>query len=427
VSRRTRRLAVFLVAAILSPVAGASLAAGSPGPTATPPPTPVGPKKSPSPFPTVLHTPAPAPSSPPFHGTAAVLEDMKTGQVLYAKNPGKEVPIASLTKIMTAVLVLRRTSPNDIVTVTKLAADTPPSKMGLKEGEEITVHNLLLGLMLASANDAAVALAERVSGSVPAFVELMNHRAEQLGLSHSRFASPNGLSDQGYSTARDLATLTETAYRVPGFRQLVSTKVAEMPGPDKERVLQNRNVMLWLYPGTTGVKTGFTFAARWCVVTVTSRARRHLVAVVLGDPTQGESFSDAATLLNYGFHEFRPTTIAVAGRTEGTVLVEGEPVTVEALANLVRLVRVNRLGDVRSRFVPADGVSLPVSTGDHIGRLRFFAGNRVIGSVQVAATESVLPPPTSPPPQPPERLAPRFENALRVLDAMARAALGAFL
>jgi serine-type D-Ala-D-Ala carboxypeptidase (penicillin-binding protein 5/6) len=255
----------------------------------------------------------------------------------------------------------------------------------------------------------------------------MNHRAEQLGLNHSRFASPNGLSDQGYSTARDLAALTEAAYRVPGFRQLVKTKVAEMPGPDKERVLQNRNVMLWLYPGTTGVKTGFTFAARWCVVTVTSRARRHLVAVVLGDPTQGESFSDAATLLNYGFHEFRPTTIAVAGRTEGTVLVEGEPVKVAALANLVRLVRVNRLGDVRSRFVPANGVSLPVSTGDRIGRLRFFAGNRVIGSVPVAATESVLPPPTSPPPQPPERLAPRFENALRVLDAMARATLGAFL
>jgi D-alanyl-D-alanine carboxypeptidase (penicillin-binding protein 5/6) len=427
VPRRTRRLAVLLVAAILASVAGASLAGGSPAPTPTPPPTPVGPKHSPSPFPTVLHTPAPAPSNPPFHGTAAVLEDMKTGQVLYAKNPAKEVPIASLTKIMTAILVLRRTSPNDVVTVSKLAAATPPSKMGLKLGEQITVHNLLLGMMLASANDAAVALAERVSGSVSAFVDLMNQRAAKLGLKHSRFASPNGLSDQGYSTARDLATLTEAAYHVPGFRQLVTTRVAEMPGPEKERVLQNRNVMLWLYPGTTGVKTGFTLAARWCVVAATTRARRHLVAVVLGDPTQGQSFSDAATLLNYGFLEFRPTTIAVAGRTEATVLLDGEPVMVAALANLVRLVRVNRLGDVRTRFVPGAGVSLPVSAGDRIGRLRFFAGNRGIGSVQVAATESALAPPKPLPPQPPARLAPRFESALHVLDAMARAAFGAFL
>jgi D-alanyl-D-alanine carboxypeptidase (penicillin-binding protein 5/6) len=417
-----------VTAAVLVAAALATSAA-----TSTPPPTPVGLQGSPSPFPTVLQTPRPAPRPPAIRARLAVLEDMSTGQVLYGKHAADRHPIASLTKIMTAVLVLGRTHPHDRVTVSRTAALTPPSDIGLKEGEQLTVHDLLEGLMLSSANDAAVALAEHVAGSARAFVATMNRRAAALGLRRTHFASPNGLDDHGYSTARDLATLTAAAFGVPGFRRLVATKVADVEGPpDKEaRHLQNRNVLLWLYRGATGVKTGFTLGAGWCLVATAVRHGRRLVAVVLGDSSQSGSFSDAATLLNYGFAEFQESDLAAPGETEGTILLQGEPVTVAATEELVRLVRADRLDDVRTTFVPAPGVTLPVARGQRVGELLFRTGGFRLGTVPVAATEAVAAPPanpgTVPEAPPPASLAPAFDSAFQLLQAASRSAWGSLL
>jgi D-alanyl-D-alanine carboxypeptidase (penicillin-binding protein 5/6) len=417
-------------AAVLVAAALATSAAS----TSTPPPTPVGVEGSPSPFPTVLQTPRPAPHTPAVRAPVAVLEDMGTGQVLYGKHAADRHPIASLTKIMTAVLVLGRTHPQDVVTVSRTAALTPPSDIGLKEGEQLTVHDLLEGLMLSSANDAAVALAEHVAGSASAFVAMMNRRAAALGLRRTHFASPNGLNDRGYSTARDLAALTAVAFRVPGFRRLVATKFADIQGPPEKkepRHLQNRNVLLWLYRGATGVKTGFTLGARWCLVATAARHGRRLVALVLGDPSQVASFSDAATLLNYGFAEFRESALAVPGETEGTILLQGEPVTVAATEELVRLVRVDRLDDVRSTFVAAPGTMLPVDRGERIGELLFRTDGLRVGTVPVVATEAVAAPPanpgTLPEAPPPAGLAPAFDSALRLLQAASRSVWGSLL
>jgi serine-type D-Ala-D-Ala carboxypeptidase (penicillin-binding protein 5/6) len=410
-----------------------SALAATAGATSTPPPTPVGPKGSPSPFPTALETPRPAPRPPVLRAQFAVLEDLRSGQVLYGKRATDRHPIASLTKIMTALLVLGRTDPDDIVTVSRTAALTPPSDIGLKAGERLTVHDLLEGLMLSSANDAAVALAEHVSGSSAAFVKLMNRRAAALGLRRTHFASPNGLDDRGHSTARDLATLTGIATRTPAFRRLVGMQFAEVQGPpDKEeRHLQNRNAMLWLYRGATGVKTGFTFDAGWCLVATATRHGRHLVAVVLGAPTQGASFSDAATLLNYGFAEFQESDLAVAGETEGTVLLQGEPVLVTTTEGLTALVRKDRLDDVRSTFVPGPGVALPVPRGRSIGSLVFRTGKLRLGAVSLIAAEDVAAPPaapgTEPVAPPPAALAPAFDSAFRLLHAAARSAWGSLL
>jgi serine-type D-Ala-D-Ala carboxypeptidase (penicillin-binding protein 5/6) len=418
--------------AVAASVLIAALAATA-GATSTPPPTPVGLKGSPSPFPTALETPRPAPRPPAIRTRLAVLEDARTGQVLYAKRATDRHPIASLTKMMTALIVLGRTEPDDIVTVSRTAALTPPSDIGLKAGERLTVHDLLEGLLLSSANDAAVALAEYVSGSSAAFVKLMNRRAAALGLRRTHYASPNGLDDRGYSTARDMATLTAVAMRVPAFRRLVGTKFADVQGPPgkEERQLQNRNAMLWLYRGATGAKTGFTFGAGWCLIATATRHGRHLVSVVLGAPTQGASFSDAATLLNYGFAEFQGSDLAVPGETEGTVLLEGEPVLVTTTEGLSALVRKDRLADVQSTFVPAPGMTLPVTRGARIGELVFRTGKLRLGAVSLIAAEDVAAPPaapgTEPEAPPPASLAPAFDSALRLLHASARSVWGSLL
>lgn len=413
--------------------ATAVLIAATAGATSTPPPTPVGLKGSPSPFPTVLETPRPAPRPPAIRSRLAVLEDTRTGQDLYGKRSSDRHPIASLTKIMTALLVLGRTEPDELVTISRTAALTPPSDIGLKEGERLTVHDLLEGLMLSSANDAAVALAEHVSGSSAAFVKLMNRRAAALGMRRTHFASPNGLDDRGYSTARDLATLASVAMRTPAFRKLVATKMADVEGPPgkEDRELQNRNVMLWLYRGATGVKTGFTFDAGWCLVATATRHGRHLVAVVLGAPTQGASFSEAASLLNYGFAQFQESDLAVPGETEGTILLQGEPVLVAAPEKLTALVRSDRLDEVRSTFVPSPGITLPVTRGQRVGSLVFRTGRLRLGSVPLIASESVAAPPsgpgTTPTAPPPAALAPAFDSAFRLLQAAARSTWGSLL
>jgi D-alanyl-D-alanine carboxypeptidase (penicillin-binding protein 5/6) len=437
--RRHAGLPTFAAAVIAAATLVAGALASTAAATSTPPPTPVGKEASPSPFPTVLQTPHPVVPRPPvIAARRAVLVDQRTGQILYAKQVADRQPIASLTKIMTALIVLGKTTPEEIVTVSRAAAFTPPSDMGLVEGERLTVHDLLQGLMLSSANDAAVALAEHVAGTVPAFVGMMNRRAAALGMRRTHFASPNGLDDHGYSTARDLATLARAAMAVPGFRRLVGTKFAVVPGPppkkgvaQPDRHLQNRNVLLWLYRGTTGVKTGFTLGARWCLVASATRHGRHLVAVVLGDPSQGASFSNAAALLDYGFAEFQESDLAVPGETEGTVLLQGEPVLVSASEPLTRLVRTDRLDDIRSAFVPAPGIALPVHSGQRVGALVFRTGSLRLGAVALMADESVDAPPsgpgTVPRAPPPAELAPAFDSALRLLRAVARSTWGSLL
>ena len=209
-------------------------------------------------------------------------------------------------------MVLESTPLSDMVTVTADAAAEGGSELGLVIGERILVRQLLYALLMQSSNDAAVALAEAVSGTVDRFVALMNVEARAIGLRDTRFYSPNGLDDRGYSTAADIATLTRIAERKPGFADVAATKTRWIPSPSgPRRYVQNRNVLLWLYPGATGVKTGFTTPAGHCLVATASREGHALLAVVLGDPE--EPFDEGATLLNFGFDAFVPVTLVGEG------------------------------------------------------------------------------------------------------------------
>lgn len=246
---------------------------------------------------------------PQVHAPTAILVDLRTGRVLFAKNADLRRPIASLAKIMTALLVLQRTNLDDQVVVSRAAATTPPVDVGLRRGERIQVRALLYGLLLRSGNDAAVALAEHVSGSAAAFVRLMNDQAALLGLLDTRFASPNGLSDLGYSTVEDLATLTRIALADPVFEQLVSSEDHWVPGPRGGVIhLRNLNLLLGAYPGAYGVKTGYTRAAGDCVVGVARRDGQTLIAIELGDDPNThwqDAYGDVMRLFDFGFRPAR--------------------------------------------------------------------------------------------------------------------------
>jgi len=341
---------------------------------------------TPSPFPTVLRTPPPSTVPPALESREAILVDLATGQVLFRKLPQRHRPIASLTKIMTAVVVLERLSPSARVTVTSNAAAQSGSVLGLVAGERISVGNLLYALMLQSSNDAAVALAEAVSGSVGRFVDLMNVEARAMGLRDTRFYSPNGLDDRGYSTAADLATLTRAAEQKPRFADVVAAKTRWIPAPSgSRRYVQNRNVLLWLYPGATGVKTGFTTPAGHCLVATASREGHGLVAVVLGDPD--EPFDEGAALLNFGFDAFVPVTLVREGQAVGTVSVEGERLDAVSGATLDGWVRRDLLGSVERTLVADPALRPPVAAGQRVGTVIVKVGGRSFGKVLgVAAT-----------------------------------------
>lgn len=400
--RRASRITSLVLGALPTAlVLAIALAASSVAQTATPPPTPVPPRGSPSPFVTVLRTPRPPDARPSIRAAGAILIDLDTDQALFAKDASARRPIASVTKIMTALLVLERADLADVVTVSAGAAPGGPatglSTLGLKPGERIPVRELMYALLLQSSNDAAIALAEHVSGTVGAFVAEMNRRAKELGLRDTRFYSPNGLDDRGYSTPADLAELTRVALTNPFFTKVAATRTREIPSPSgPPRIVQNRNVLLWLYPGAFGVKTGFTSAAGYCVVAGAERDGRRLLAVVLGEP--GEPFSDAATLLNYGFSAFEVRTLVEVGESLGELPMGPVGVPVEAGAELAPLIPTGMVDDVRRRVVPAAEVLYPPVMGQRVGTLVVRAGDETLGRVPVVV--ATVPPPPAPEPGP---------------------------
>jgi D-alanyl-D-alanine carboxypeptidase (penicillin-binding protein 5/6) len=238
---------------------------------------------------------------------SALLFDIDTGRVLWARHPALQVPIASLTKMMTALVVVLHAKPSARVLITKEARREPGSRVGvLPHGKRIRLETMLYGLLLPSGNDAAVALAQRVAGTVPLFVQMMNREATALGMRCTRFSSPDGFQDRGnHSCAPDLALLAHAVLAQPRLARIVGTRNAVLPFPIKGRklFLYNNNPLLRLrYPGADGVKTGFTDAAGRCLVATARRGRLHLGVVLLNSP---DPPTQAQQLLNRGFQALK--------------------------------------------------------------------------------------------------------------------------
>ncbi len=251
-------------------------------------------------------SPAQDPVQIPFRHPprAGILINLDTGQILWQRNPHLRVPIASLTKMMTALLTVERTTPHQKVLITKAAIETSGSKVGvLPLGRHVPVESLMYGLLLPSGNDAAVALAQHDAGSVGDFVRSMNSRAAQLGMGCTRYSSPSGFYNDGnFSCAADLAVLAHVDLLQPRIARVVHTYTAALPFPIKGGKLwlyNNNPLLIYHYPGTTGMKTGYTIAAGRCLVATAERDGVRLAAIVLNSIEPG---GQAAKLLNAGFY-----------------------------------------------------------------------------------------------------------------------------
>lgn len=243
-------------------------------------------------------------AAPKLSARSAALIDVESGRILYGQDMDRELPIASLTKIMTAIVAIEEGDINDLVTVSPRAVGVEGSSIYLQQGETLRLNDLLYGLMLRSGNDAAVAIAEHVGGSVPGFVRLMNEKAAWLGLNHTHFMNPHGLDEEGhYASAHDLAVLSAYALKNPVFQEIVKTTktTAPLPGAAWDRLWINKNKMLRLYPGADGIKTGYTEMAKRCLASSATRNGIQLAAIVLND---GNDWEDSMALLDYGFTHF---------------------------------------------------------------------------------------------------------------------------
>lgn len=235
----------------------------------------------------------------------ALIYDRASGRVLYEKNGNKQTPMASTTKIMTAIVVLENANLTDVVIIDSKAAGIGGSRLGLKKNDKITVNDLLYGLMLRSGNDAAIALATYIGGSVEGFADMMNEKAKEMGLINSHFVVPHGLDNDGhYTTAYELAKMADYALNIEKFREIVGTKSTTIYINGYAKAINNTNQLLGNVSGVYGVKTGFTNGAGRCLVTACKRDDLDIITVIIGADTTKQRTSDTIKLIQYAYKNF---------------------------------------------------------------------------------------------------------------------------
>lgn len=321
----------------------------------------------------------------------AVLVEAQSGRVLFAQEEDKQLAMASTTKIMTAMLTLEQPGLDEYFTVDASAIRVEGSSMGLTEGDSVTLRGLATGMLLASGNDAANAAAVRIAGSQPAFVAMMNERAQELGMTNTSFETPSGLDgDTHYSTARDMAVLACEALRNPAFAAICSQyrTTLEFGNPPFTRWLKNHNRLLQDYEGAIGVKTGFTRAAGRCLVSAAERDGITLIAVTLASP---DDWRDHAALLDYGFAQLQNAdfsalvpqlAMAVGGGVWDAVAITPPGAVTAALLD-------GEQERVTAEVLAPPFVLAPVQKGAVMGELRLMLDGKELMSVPLCATDDV--------------------------------------
>lgn len=327
---------------------------------------------------------------------SAILMEASTGKVLYESNPDEQLPIASVTKIMTMLLTMEavdsgKTTLDDMVTVSEHAMSMGGSTMFLETGEQFSVSDMLKGLCVASANDGAVALAEHIAGSESAFVEMMNKRAKELGMENTSFMNTNGLDADGhYSSARDVAIMSRELIKHEKIFEYTTIWMDSLR--DGKTQLANTNKLIRFYKGANGLKTGSTSKALCCLSATAKRDNMQLIAVVLGAPTSKDRFGSASTLLDYGFANYAVEQSVLKDEVLGSVTVsKGEKNMIDAMAanEFTLLVNKGAKKEIERNIQLAENITAPVEKGAVIGKLELVSGGEVIGSMDITAGESV--------------------------------------
>ena len=322
---------------------------------------------------------------------AAVVMEQSSRRVLYEKNAHAQLPMASTTKIMTALVALEHANLTDRVKIGPNAAGVEGSSIYLKAGETWTMEQLLFGLMLQSGNDAAVAIAEHVGGSIDGFLAMMNAEADRLGAKDTRFTTVNGLDKAGhYTSAYDLALITAAAMDNADFCRIVESKSAVIGEGDVRRSIRNKNKLLWQMEGANGVKTGYTRGAGRCFVGAAQRGRMQLIAVVLNC---GPMFEDSAALMRNAFDRYTMVTLALAGQTLGVVKTQyGQigAVPYGYARSLALPLSADEISHVSVRVEEPPILPTPVGIGQPAGVARVYLNGEEIGSVPLAAMRDDL-------------------------------------
>lgn len=363
--------------------------------------------------PTPTQTPAPSVALSPLSSAplepalpiraecaAVLLAEQDSGQVIFEMNPDAKRPVASVTKVMTILLALEmldsgRMKLEDAVTISKSAAGMGGSQVLLDVGETQTVERLLESMIVGSANDAAVALAEAMYGSEEACVDRMNARAAELGMANTHFVNCTGLPAEGqHTTARDVAVMARQMFAHPAYFDFSDTWMDEIDhGDGRVTQLVNTNKLLRLYDGCDGGKTGSTKEAGYCVAATASRGGMRLIAVVLGADSSAARFDIAGRMLDHGFANYRRYPVAQAGtRVKGALPITGgakEGLALQLGGDLTLL--VSRGDEQRIQLTPSlpESVAAPVSAGDAVGSVIVSLDGRTLAEIPVVAAEDV--------------------------------------
>ena len=327
---------------------------------------------------------------PKISSSSAVVMDRLSGRVLYEKGAFIRRPMASTTKIMTAILALEKGKPLDIITVSERAARVGGSNIHLKKNEKICLNDLLYGLMLSSGNDAAIAISEYIGGTVEKFAVMMTNKAHDIGAKDSAFKTPHGLDKDGhYSTAYDLAIMANYALKNKKFSQIVSTRKAVI---SNDRNLTNTNEMLSVYPGANGVKTGFTGKAGRCLVTSAARNGWQIISVVLGSASRHMRASDSTRILNYAFNNYEMFNLNNLSKNELSVKVskgKNPLIVIKYDGEGFYPLRKDEISTLKASYNIPKTIEAPLKKGALIGNIVYSSNGSTIKSINVSLNQDI--------------------------------------
>ncbi|MFD0827708.1 D-alanyl-D-alanine carboxypeptidase family protein [Neobacillus sp. M.A.Huq-85] len=330
---------------------------------------------------------------------SAVLIERDTGKVLFEKNSQEELPPASMTKIMTMLLIMEaidqgKLSWNEKIRASEYAASMGGSQIFLEPGEEMTTKEMLKGIAIGSGNDASVAMAERIGGSEEAFVDMMNKKAKELGLKHTFFKNTTGLPVSGhYSSAYDMAIMAKELLKYEDITKFTGMYEAYLrENTDKKFWLVNTNKLVRFYPGVDGLKTGFTAEAKYCLTATAQKDGMRVIAVVFGAPTSKDRNAQVTKMLNYAFNQYQTHPMYKRNQViSKTHVSKGKEKTVEAVTSepLSLLTKKGeKTKDVKQKVILEKGLDAPIHKGDKIGTIKLIKdGKVVLESPLVAKTD----------------------------------------
>jgi len=334
-------------------------------------------------------------NQPEVNALGAVLMDARTGRILWGKDEHTPLAMASTTKIMTAILALEHGGLSETATVTARAAAAPKVKMGLMPGEKISLRDLLSATMLQSSNDAAVAIAEHIGGSVEAFCAAMTDKAREIGAMNTLFETPSGL-DLGdhHSTAYDMALITRYALNVPGFKALIQQESHSVTSDKRAHSLVNKNRFLREFGGAEGVKTGFTGKAGYCFVGAARRGDVELISVVLasgwGQAGKERKWTDTKEIMKYGFESYTTiTALDIESEAPDAIAIDYSktPQVRTRYSNSVELPILDEAADIRIEPVLPERLEAPVAQGQRVGAASVYCGGELVATVDVLTVE----------------------------------------